>query len=149
MTRIGNAVEKTSILPHVSQSLSRSQSQQRKKAPKGTVSVQVFKDRLRLCWSYHGKRYFLYVGLPDSKINRVVAEQKARQIEGDMATGNFDSSLRKYKPEYQQQALRISAIARFERFMVHKAKEVTPRTMQKYRATLGYLKSFFGDRVAE
>ena len=72
MTRIRNAVEKTSELPYVS----RSQSQQRKKAPKGTVSVQVFKDRLRLCWSYHGKRYFLYVGLPDSKINRVVADTK-------------------------------------------------------------------------
>lgn len=149
MTRIRNSVKKTSELLYVSQSLSQPQSQQRKKAPKGTVSVQVFKDRLRLCWSYYGKRYFLYVGLPNSKINRVVAEQKARQIEGDMATGNFDPSLRKYKPEYQQQALCISAIELFERFMAQKAKEVTPRTMQKYRATLGYLKSFFSDMVAE
>lgn len=148
MTRTRNAVEKTSKLSHVSQSLSQSQSQQRKKAPKGTVSVQVFKDRLRLCWSYHGKRYFLYVGLPDSKINRVVAEQKARQIEGDMATGNFDPSLRKYKPEYQQHQC-ISVTKLFERFMEQKAKDVTPKTMEKYRATLGYLKRFFKDVAAE
>jgi integrase len=91
-----------------SQELSQSVSQPKKKAPKGTVSVQVFKDRLRLCWSYCGKRYFLYIGLPDSKVNQVIAEQKARQIEGDMATANFDPSLRKYKPEYQQQYLRVS-----------------------------------------
>jgi len=36
--------------------------------------------------------------LPDSKVNRTVAEQKARQIELDIASGNFDESLRKYKP---------------------------------------------------
>lgn len=37
-----------------------SQFQPRKKAAKGTVVVQVFKERLRLCWSYLGKRYYLY-----------------------------------------------------------------------------------------
>ncbi len=57
-----------------------SQSKSRKKAAKGTVVVQVFKERLRLCWSYLGKRYFLSIGLPNSKVNRIVAEQKARQI---------------------------------------------------------------------
>lgn len=128
--------------------LSQSVSQQKKKAPKGTVSVQVFKNRLRLCWSYCGKRYFLYIGLPDSKVNRVVAEQKARQIEGDMATANFDPSLRKYKPVYQQYA-RTSVPKLFERFMAEKAKEVTPKTMEKYRATLAYLKRYFGDAAAE
>ncbi len=132
-----------------SQELSQSVSQPKKKAPKGTVSVQVFKDRLRLCWSYCGKRYFLYIGLPDSKVNRVIAEQKARQIEGDMATANFDPSLRKYKPEYQQQYLRVSVTKLFGRFMAQKAKEVTPKTMEKYQATLGYLIRFFGDAAAE
>lgn len=76
-----------------SQELSQSVSQPKKKAPKGTVSVQVFKDRLRLCWSYCGKRYFLYIGLPDSKVNRVIAEQKARQIEGDTLPFRSDKEL--------------------------------------------------------
>lgn len=70
--------------------VSQSVSQSRKKAPKGTVVVQVFRERLRLCWSYLGKRYFLYIRLPDSRVNRMVAESKARVIEGDLATGNFD-----------------------------------------------------------
>lgn len=74
-----------------------SQSKSRKKAAKGTVVVQVFKERLRLCWSYLGKRYFLSIGLPNSKVNRIVAEQKARQIELDIVSGYFDPTLKKYK----------------------------------------------------
>ncbi|PSB01733.1 site-specific integrase [Merismopedia glauca CCAP 1448/3] len=120
----------------------------KKKAPKGTVSVQVFKDRLRLCWSYCRKRYFLYIGLPDSNVNRIVAEQKAKQIAGDMATGNFDSSLKKYKIEYQQYS--PTTIPKlFKRFTAEKAKEVSPKTVEKYRATLGYLDRYFGDAGAE
>jgi len=66
----------------VSQSQSTAdQLRKRQKAPKGTVSVQVFKGRLRLCWSYLGKRYFLYLGLPDGKTNRIAAKGKAKQIE--------------------------------------------------------------------
>lgn len=132
----------------VSQSVS--QSQPRKKAAKGTVVIQVFKERLRLCWSYLGKRYYLYIGLPDNKLNRAnAAEPLARRIEGDIATGNFDPTLKKYKPESQQKHARVSVIKLFELFMVEKAKEVTPKTMEKYRATLGYLNRYFGSETAE
>ncbi|NET36316.1 MAG: tyrosine-type recombinase/integrase [Cyanothece sp. SIO1E1] len=117
----------------------------RKKAPKGTVSVQVFKERLRLCWSYQSKRYFLYMGLPDSKVNRIVAEGKAKIIEGDIATGNFDSSLVKYKPESQTQS-RIKVTELFEKFIRHKTKHVHKRTLEKYNALLGYLHQFFRDK---
>ena len=128
-------------------SLSQSQSK-RKKAPKGTVVVQVFKERLRLVWSYRGKRYYLYIGLPYSPINQTVAKQKALQIEGDMATGNFDPTLTKYKPEYQKNQDNLSVSKLFQRFMEEKAKEITPKTMEKYEATLGYLKRYFGDQAA-
>ena len=120
----------------------------RKKASKGTVVVQVFKDRLRLVWSYLGKRYYLYIGLPNSQINRTVAKQKALQIEGDMATDNFDPSLNKYKPEYQKKKDNISVTRLFQAFMSEKAKEVAAKTMEKYQATLGYLKRYFDDRPA-
>jgi integrase len=122
----------------VSQSLSQSR---RKKAAKGTVVVQVFKERLRLCWSYLGKRYFLYIGLPDSKVNRVVADQKARWIEGDMATGNFDLSLKKYKPEIYK-VNRMFAIDLLKQFIDHKSKEVYSRSLEKYQATLKHLDQF-------
>ena len=119
-----------------------------KKASKGTVVVQVFKDRLRLVWSYLGKRYYLYIGLPNSQINRTVAKQKALQIEGDMATDNFDPSLNKYKPEYQKKKDNISVTRLFQAFMSEKAKEVAAKTMEKYQATLRYLQRYFDDRAA-
>jgi integrase len=68
------------------------------KAAKGTVSVEVFEGRLRLRWREGGKRYTLSLGLPDSKVNRTVAQQKANQIQLDIISGNFDSTLKKYKP---------------------------------------------------
>ncbi|NJL99901.1 MAG: tyrosine-type recombinase/integrase [Synechococcaceae cyanobacterium SM2_3_2] len=68
------------------------------KSPKGTVTVEVFQKRLRLRWRQNGKRYNLSIGLPDSKVNRRVAQQRATQIELDIASGHFDQSLRKYKP---------------------------------------------------
>ena len=101
----------------------------RKKASKGTVVVQVFKERLRLVWSFLGKRYYLYIGLPDSQINQTVAKQKALQIEGDMATGNFDPTLNKYKPEYQKKKENISISKLFQTFMTEKAKGNRARTI--------------------
>jgi integrase len=32
----------------------------------GSVKVKIFKDRLRLVWSWQGKRFWLYIGLPDT-----------------------------------------------------------------------------------
>jgi integrase len=66
---------------------------------KGQVKVEVFAHRLRLRWSYRGKRYCLSIGLPDSIVNRKVATQTAQRIELDMLSGNFDPSLAKYSPD--------------------------------------------------
>lgn len=123
-----------------------SQSNPRKKASKGTVVVQVFKDRLRLCWSYLGKRYYLYIGLPDSKVNRMVAESKARVIEGDLATGNFDPTLKKYKSEVVLRLRQISTVALFERFTESKAKHLASPTLAKYTAIAGYFRQYFKDK---
>ncbi|MDZ4871045.1 MAG: Tyrosine recombinase XerC [Chroococcidiopsis cubana SAG 39.79] len=150
MARVSDATKKPDEINSGSRSLSQfvSQSQQKKKAAKGTVVVQIFKERLRLVWSYAGKRYFLYLGLPDSKTNRIVADQKARQIEGDMATGNFDPTLKKYKFEAVSRRSQISAVALFEQFTESKAKYLATPTLAKYAAIVGYFKQCFGDNPA-
>ncbi len=117
------------------------------KRSKGTVAVEEFQGRLRLRWRQGGKRYTLTIGLPDSKINRQVAQQKATIIELDMASGNFDPSLKKYKPETQSYS-RISVMQLFEKFIKYKSKGVVPRSLEKYKATLSYLTSFFSTRSA-
>ncbi len=66
------------------------------KAKKGTVSIENLEDRgLRLRWRHEGNRYVMaLVGVSDNKLNRAAAQSKARQIEEDMVTGNFDPTVR-------------------------------------------------------
>jgi integrase len=99
-----------------------------KKAPKGTVSVESYKERLRLRWNYQGKRYCFYIGLPDSKINQAVAAQRAKQIEVDCATGNFDRTLKKYRfTEDSPKALAFEKL--WVKFVEYKRSRVLARTI--------------------
>jgi integrase len=66
---------------------------------KGIVKVENDDGRLRLRFSYAGKRYALALKLPASAVNQVFAQQKASQIELDIISGNFDPTLTKYKPQ--------------------------------------------------
>ena len=70
-----------------------------RKAKKGTVQLKNSNDRLQLVFSWQRKRYYFSTGLPDTPLNRKLAEQKARQIELDIVSGNFDPTLDKYRPE--------------------------------------------------
>lgn len=66
------------------------------KTSKGCVAVENCNNRLRLRWSCEGQRYCLALGLPYSPLNLKLAQKTANQIELDIASGNFDSSLDKY-----------------------------------------------------
>jgi Arm DNA-binding domain len=94
----------------------------RKKALKGSVVVGEFKGWLRLRWSYAGKRYTLSVGLPEGKINRVVAERKAKLIERDLLTETFDPTLAKYKTQ-PLTSNEIGVVEVFEKFIEYKRKQ--------------------------
>ncbi|MFB2970426.1 tyrosine-type recombinase/integrase [Aerosakkonema sp. BLCC-F183] len=112
---------------------------------KGTVAVQSFKGVLRLVWTYQGKQHYLYCGLADTPLNRIVAEGKAKAIEGDLATGNFDPTLAKYKPERQNQ---ISVVELFEKFMERRSRQIYDRSLAKYKGLLGKLQNHFGNKAA-
>ena len=71
---------------------------QRKKSKGGSVQVKNSNNRLRLVFTFGGKRYFVYTGLSDTPFNRKLAQDKALEIERDIAYGEFDpGSLDKYK----------------------------------------------------
>ncbi|MGB3496357.1 MAG: DUF3596 domain-containing protein [Elainellaceae cyanobacterium] len=70
-----------------------------RKASKGSVQIKTSNGRLQLVFSYQGKRRYLSLGFDDTVQNRKLAELKARQIELDILSGNFDSTLLKYKPQ--------------------------------------------------
>jgi integrase len=69
------------------------------KSFKGSVGIEVFQGRLRLRLPrqlFEGRQKYLTLGLPDSAVNRRMAEAKAKLIESDIALERFDHTLVKY-----------------------------------------------------
>jgi integrase len=112
--------------------------------PKGSVKIQIFKDRLCLVWSWQGKRFWLYIGLPDTIANRKAASIKASQIELDIGSGNFDPSLVKYKPQKQES---ISVSDLFHQFIEYKRRKIEPATLAKYLGLQKHVSVFFKNKT--
>jgi integrase len=69
------------------------------KSFKGSVGVESFQGRLRLRLPrqlFEGRQKYLTLGLPDTDVNRKMAEAKAKLIESDIALERFDYTLAKY-----------------------------------------------------
>ena len=94
------------------------------------MRVQIINDRLRLVWSWQGRRFFLYIGLPETKPNRKAVNIKAETIELDRTSGNFDLSLAKYKHQAQCEA--ISVVEMFDRFTQQKQRTISIGPLAKY-----------------
>ncbi|MGB7417481.1 MAG: DUF3596 domain-containing protein, partial [Thermosynechococcaceae cyanobacterium] len=70
----------------------------RKKSKTGSVKIWSSNDRLQLVFTFGGKRYFVSTGLSDSPFGRKKAQDKALEVERDIAYGEFDPNhLEKYK----------------------------------------------------
>lgn len=65
------------------------------KSSKGSVSITEYKGRIRLRWRHEGKRYSLNLSIWN-QLNLLQAKKTTLQIEQDIITGCFDSSLIKY-----------------------------------------------------
>ncbi len=65
------------------------------KSLKDAVGITNADGRIRLRWRYNGKRYSLSL-LPWNQLNLIQAKKTALQIEQDIITDNFDSTLIKY-----------------------------------------------------
>lgn len=117
-----------------------------KKAEAGTVAVGVDRGRLRLVWSYLGRRYTMALGLPDSPINRRIAEGKASIIYGDIISGNFDRGLEKYRAEGDR-AEPLTAASLVDRWIEFKAQQ-KETARAKYGPLGKQVREFFKSREA-
>ena len=119
---------------------------QSSKASKGTVKVETDKGWLRIRFTYQKKRYAFAIGLPDTSLNRKVAQEKARKIELDILSDNFDLTLKKYKPSKTQNkdlSKLLNAESLVRQFINNKAKTIsTPRSLEKYQTVLKHLQNF-------
>ncbi len=70
-----------------------------KKVSKGYVQIITSHDQLQLWFRSAGKSHYLSLEFPDTTTNRKLAEKKAREIELDILSGNFDQTLQKYKTQ--------------------------------------------------
>lgn len=128
-----------------------------KKRKKGEVSVGEIKGSLRLIWTYRGKRHFFRPGLSDSTENRVYAEALARRIELDCKSGNFDTTLDRYRINSSAKKTNAKAsgkktatvLALFNSFYNRRMASLAEGTKNKYKALRNQLKRHFGETDAE
>lgn len=118
------------------------------RAKKGSVSIGVNNGWLRLRWTHQGKPYQLQLGLPNEPRSRKIAEFKKLAIEGDIRTNNFDSTLKKYKPEVAAAKSEFTVSELFVAYAKAHEKEIHPRTFQKYRSTINHLETAFNGQLA-
>ena len=113
-----------------------------KRNKKGSVSVHNRNGMLRLRWRYVGKEISLSMGLPDTQINRAGAEKLAAKIQIDIALGEFDHSLARYRP--QQPTMATDTLGLLDEFIAHKESQGLQRQTINchYKSLRPYLKSF-------
>lgn len=69
-----------------------------KKNAKGTVTISNADNRIRLRWRYQKERYSINL-LQYNRQNLLEAKRIALNIETDIASGNFDFTLNRYKKQ--------------------------------------------------
>lgn len=116
-----------------------------RKSNKGSVQVKVSHDRLQVVFRFGGKRHYLSTGFSDTSTNRKLAEMKARQIELDIVSGNFDPTLAKYKPASLAAKAPAPVVPKsppkleldqlWERYTEFKRPSLSPNTLDKEYAT--------------
>jgi integrase len=132
------------------------------KAGKGSVQIKNSNGRLQLVFSHAGKRHYLSLGFMDSRSSRKMAEMRAREIELDLLSGNFDPTLAKYKPEtalnvatgsdlpIQPEAEQVSLMNLWEKYTEFKTPQLAQATIAKdYVKTASHLRNAPSDSPAD
>jgi integrase len=123
------------------------------KRSKGGVSIYPERGRLRLRWSGwdaqgQSKRWSIAFG-EDTGFNRNAAERLARQIEGDIASGNFDHSLRKYRASTEggNDAPALGVLV--DRYVAARFTAEQSSSLERHRTLKNHLTRCFGSIEAD
>jgi integrase len=99
------------------------------------ITVENDRGKLRLRWRYQGKPYRLSTGLNADPMGKSAASVKVAQIRGDMASGNFDPTLLKYRPRLLgKNPSEISYPKLFEQYLktMQTEKALAPGSLRRY-----------------
>lgn len=112
-----------------------------KKNPRGTVTIFEEKNRVRLRWSYNGKRFSLNHG-HRSEIQLVAARKLALQIEQDIILNSFDTTLNKYVVRSKRsEYLQMSFVELFE-YWVKNFKQMDCEIHTNYNSTRNMIRKW-------
>ncbi|KYC41037.1 hypothetical protein WA1_23250 [Scytonema hofmannii PCC 7110] len=91
---------------------------------------------------YKGKKFYLSPGLSESKVNAIAVNKLANEIKIDILFGNFDETLKKYKPEklinkVSENSKNFDIDSRFNRLII--SRGITSQiTIKVYQAAIKY-----------
>lgn len=88
------------------------------KNKRGGVHIHARNGLLQLRWTHQGKDKCLSLGMADTPLNRSIAKRKAGEIECDLHSGHYDSTLAKYKPKPIRDVL--TTVQLFERYIEYR-----------------------------
>ncbi|MFG6099212.1 tyrosine-type recombinase/integrase [Leptothoe sp. ISB3NOV94-8A] len=117
---------------------------------KGAVVVWARNNMLRLRWRYDGKQRHLSLGLPDTPINRQIAERVSSEIARDIAYGEYDHTLDRYRLQHSsadQAVNQPSTYELFDEFIDYKREQgLSEQTIaSRYRSVRSHIKRFGQD----
>lgn len=79
---------------------------------------------------FDGEQKYIFLGLPDTPINRSAAGGRLHQIEADIALDRFDYSLERYRVAALT-STGVSLVELWDRFTQHKARELEQTTIER------------------
>ncbi|MBD1836160.1 tyrosine-type recombinase/integrase [Cyanobacteria bacterium FACHB-472] len=108
---------------------------------------------LRLQFPRHlfgGEQRYLYLGLPDTPINRTAAEARAQVIMGDIAFDRFDPTLERYRPTAIQPDNSPPLGELWEKYKQHKTKSLAHSTIDKdFKRVANHISSLPSQRLRD
>jgi len=122
------------------------------RSPKGSVTVESFRGRLRLRLPrqvFGGALKYLSLYLPDTPENRQVAMAKAKIIEADIALERFDPTLQRYKSPYASDDS-PPLIELWQKYTEWKAPHISPSTLNKdFKKTANHIRRLPTQRISQ
>lgn len=121
----------------------------RVRAPKGSIQVEPDRGWLRLRWTYRKTRYALALGLPDSDVNRRIAQTTADVIKADILANHFDATLKRYQPfNDTPKVSTVTVVELFSQYTDWKRRQISRRSLDKYLGFMGHLQAYFKKCIA-
>jgi integrase len=107
-------------------------------------------NSLLIRFSHDGKPYSFSLAKQNNSIGQAAAKLKIAQIEKDIAYGNFDTTLLRYKPrKLGSNPTAITAVELLEKYIAHRQDSLSNGSIVRLQAMASKLEKLLGDKPAE